>query len=155
MLLLWWINQRVDSRAPATGEAIVADRVRLVALAWGIAAVSAGAVFLLSPQSMIDLWGWQLTPLTARVLGCITVQVGVGALWLSTERRWSAWRLIVQTFFVATALLLLGAVRAWDDFDTGRAMTWLYLGGLLAGDAALALLYRSMSRREEAPAGAT
>lgn len=43
------------------------------------------------------------------------------------------------------------APRAWEDFDTGRAMTCL--GGLLAGDAALALLCRSMSRREETMGG--
>jgi sirohydrochlorin ferrochelatase len=46
------------------------------------------------------------------VIGSFTAQVGVGALLLSTDRRWSAWKLIVQTFFVATGLLLVGAIRA-------------------------------------------
>jgi hypothetical protein len=41
----------------------------------------------------------------------------------------------------------VGAVRAWGDFDTGNVMTYLYVGGLLGGDAALLLLYRSMTRR--------
>jgi hypothetical protein len=74
----------------------------------------------------------------------------VGALLLSLDRRWSAWKLIVQTFFLATALLLVGAIRAWGDFDTGNVMTYLYLGGLVAGDIALLLLYRSMTRQEAA-----
>jgi hypothetical protein len=74
--------------------------------------------------------------------------VGVGALLISLDRRWSAWKLIVETFFVATALLLIGAIRAWDDFDTGNALTYIYLGGLVAGDIALLLLYRSMTREE-------
>jgi hypothetical protein len=80
------------------------------------------------------------------VLASFTVQVGVGALVLARDSRWSAWRLIVQTFFVATALLLLGAVRAFDDFDLGNLMTWLYLGGLIGTDVALALLYGRMER---------
>ena len=146
VLGLWWLNRHTDPGRPAPGEQVVPDRVRLVARVFGAGSLVAAAVFLVSPQTLIDVWGWQLTPLTARILGCFTAQVAVGALWLSFDRRWSAWRLIVQTFFVATALLLVGAVRAWDDFDTGRPMTWLYLGGLIGGDVALALLYRSMSR---------
>jgi hypothetical protein len=145
---LWLRNRRTDSGEPAPGEAVVPDRARIVAGIVGIGALAAGAVFLISPQTMIDIWGWELTPLTARVVGCFTAQAGAGALLLSTDRRWGAWRLIVQTFFVATALLLIGALREWDEFDTDRVMTWLYLGGLVTGDAALALLYRSMSTQE-------
>ena len=78
------------------------------------------------------------------MLASLTVQVGVGALVLSRDPRWSAWRLIVQTFFVATALLLIGAIRAFGDFDTSNPMTWLYLGGLLGTAGALALLHRRM-----------
>ena len=56
----------------------------------------------------------------------------------------------MQTFFVATALLLVGAVRAWDDFDTGNVMTYLYLGGLVGGDIAAGAAVRRMSRQEGA-----
>jgi hypothetical protein len=52
--------------------------------------------------------------------------------------------------------LLVGAIRAWDDFDTtDNVMTYIYIGGLVGNDIALALLYRSMSRQERAvtPAG--
>jgi hypothetical protein len=111
-------------------------------------------VFFLAPEQAIDIWPWKLTPLTSRVLGSFTAQVGVGALLLSLDRRWSAWKLIIQTFFVATALLLVGAIRAWDDFDTDNVMTYLYVGGLVAGDIALLLLYVSMNRRDGAARGA-
>ena len=36
----------------------------------------------------------------------------------------------METYWVATALLLVGAIRAGDDFDSGNAMTYLYVGGL-------------------------
>jgi hypothetical protein len=106
--------------------------------------LAAGLLAFVVPQVAIDVWPWQLTPLTARVLAGLTVQVGVAALILSGDPRWSAWRLIVQTFLVATALLLIGAVRAFGDFDTSNPLTWLYLGGLLGTAGALTLLHQRM-----------
>jgi hypothetical protein len=150
VLGLWWANRRTDSGEPAPGEAIVPERVRLVARAVAAGSFVAAAVFFLAPATAVDIWPWDLTPLTSRVIGSFTAQVGVGALLLSFDRRWGSWKLIVQTFFVATVLLLVGAARAWSDFDTANVVTYLYLGGLVAGDIALLLLYRSMSRQEEA-----
>ena len=154
VLALWWFNRRTDSADPVPGEPIVPAWVRRMAQAGAFAAFAAAGVFFLAPQEAIDIWPWDLTPLTSRVLGAFTAQVGVGALLISLDRRWSAWKLIVQTFFVATALLLVGGIRAWNDFDTDNVMTYLYVGGLVAGDIALLLLYRSMTRQERAPRGA-
>jgi|SRR5215212_4580826 len=151
---LWWANRRTDSREPAPDEPIVPVSARRMARVAGVGALVAAAVFFLSPTTAIDLWPWELTPLTARVIGSFTAQVGVGALLLSTDRRWSAWKLIVQTYFVATALLLVGAARAWDDFDTGDVMTYLYLGGLVLGDVALGALYLKLERDPEVARGA-
>jgi hypothetical protein len=63
-----------------------------------VVALVAAAVSLVSPSTAIDLWPWTLTPLTARVIACFTAQVGIGALLLSRDERWSAWRLLLQTF---------------------------------------------------------
>ncbi len=147
VLGLWLLNRRTD-RHSLDATPAVPRGAQLSARAAGVAALASAAVFLLSPQTVIGVWGWELTPLTARVVGCLVAQVGVGALWLSVEERWSGWKLIVQTFFLATVLLFVGAARAWDDFDKGRPATWLYLGALVASDLALAVLYRSMTRKE-------
>ena len=114
-------------------------------------AFGAAIVFFLFPSTAIDLWPWQLTPLTSRVIGSFTAQVGAGALLLSADPRWGSWRLIVQTFFVAVGLLLVGAVRAWDAFDTGNVLTYLYVGGLAAQALALAVLYRRMEAARPRP----
>jgi hypothetical protein len=137
MFGVWWLNRRTDSGEPVAGEALVPAGVRRAARVFAVAAFVAAAVLFLAPSEAIDVWPWQLTPLTSRVLGAFTAQVAVGALLLSRDRRWSAWALIVQTLFVATALLLIGAIRAWEDFDIGNPMTYLYLGGLVAADGAL------------------
>ncbi len=147
---LWWFNRRTDSGQPAPGEPIVPSWVRLLARAGGVGGLIVAAVFFLAPDTAIDIWPWQLTPLTTRVLASFTAQVSIGALLLSMDGRWSAWKLLLQTFFVATALLLVGAIRAWDDFDTDNVMTYLYVGGLVAADLALIALYASMTRQEKA-----
>ena len=153
MLALWWRNRRTDSGEPAPDEAIVPGWIRRTAQAVAAGALVVAAVFFVVPEKASDVWPWDLTPLTARVLASFTAQVGVGALLLSLDRRWSAWKLIVQTFFVATVLLLVGAARAWRDFDTDNVMTYVYLCGLVGADIALLLLYRSMTRQEKALRG--
>jgi len=145
VMALWWANRRTDSGEPAPGEPLVPARALLAARLFGIGAIGAAVVFFVFPDTAIDLWPWQLTPLTSRVLGSFTAQVGAGALLLSSDPRWGSWRLLVQTFFVAVALLLVGAARAWDDFDTSNPLTYAYVGGLAAQAVALALLYRRMS----------
>jgi hypothetical protein len=143
---LWWRNHQRDPRAPEEGEPLVPATVRLAARAIAIAALAVAAVILISPSVAVDRWGWGLTDLTARVLACFTAQVGTGFLLLSLDARWSSWKVLVQTFLIAVALLLVGAVREWDGFDTSCWLTWAYLAGLAGGAVALLALQRSMQR---------
>lgn len=147
---LWWRNRATDPREPAPGEPLMSRAVLLAARAFAVVALVAATIFFLSPTTAIDVWPWELTPLTARVLASFTAQVGVGALVLSFDHRWSTWRLIVQTFFVATVLLLVGAARGWGDFDKDDFMTYMYIGGLVAADLALLILYVRAERQARA-----
>jgi hypothetical protein len=146
---IWWRNRATDPRTPAADDPCVPSSALLSARAFAVCALAIGSLFFLVPEIAIDIWPWQLTPLTARVLASLTVQVGVGALMLSVDPRWSTWQLIVQTFLVATALLLIGAIRAFGDLDTSNPLTWLYLSGLIGTACALFLLHHRM----EAPIG--
>jgi hypothetical protein len=149
---LWWRNQRTDPRVPEPGEPLVPDNVRLVARVIAIGAVLGAAVMLIAPSVVIDHWGWKHTELTARVLGCFTAQVGTAFIILSFDPRWSSWRVLVQTFLIAVALLLVGAAREWDTFLPDRPLKWGYLAGLACGALALLALYRAMAlQRKAAP----
>ena len=143
---VWWFNRRTDPGVPGPGEAIVPLWVRRIALAVAVCCFASAAVLYLDTGAAIEVWPWTLTPLTSQIIGAFTAQVGIGALLVSLDARWSAWKLIVQTFFVASALLLIGAARAWDDFDTHNVLTYVYVGGLIGSDVALLFLYRSMTR---------
>jgi hypothetical protein len=144
---LWRRNQATDPGTPEPGDPQVPPAARLAARVFAAGALGSGLLFFVVPQVAIDIWPWTLTPLTARVLASFTVQVGVGALMLSRDARWSAWKLLVQTFFVACGLLLVAAARAFGELDDRDPVVWLYLGGLAGTAAALALLYRRMEGR--------
>lgn len=141
---LWWRNRATDSREPLPGDPVMPAAALGVARLVAVLALVTAAVFYIAPSAAMHVWSWKLTPLTARVLASFIAQVGVGALVLSFERRWSGWRLIVQTFFVATALLLVGAARESGDFGPSGVRTALYVGGLVAADVVLLLLYARM-----------
>jgi hypothetical protein len=147
VFVLWWLNRATDPRTPAPGDPRLSRPVLLAARAFAVLALVAAAIFFVSPSTAMHVWPWKLTPLTARVIASFTAQVGVGAMVLSFDHRWSGWRLIVQTFFVATAFLLIGAARRWHEFGADPAKKWLYLCGLVGSDAILLVLYvRSEAR---------
>jgi peptidoglycan/LPS O-acetylase OafA/YrhL len=141
---LWRRNRATDSGRRLRGDPVMSAAVLGAARVCGLLALVTAAVFYISPATAMHVWSWKLTPLTARVVASFIAQVGVGAMVLSFERRWSGWQLIIQTFFVATTLLLVGAARESGDFGPSGLRTALYVGGLVAADAALLVLYARM-----------
>ncbi|HEV7949343.1 MAG TPA: hypothetical protein VGP24_06215, partial [Glaciihabitans sp.] len=78
-----------DASTPGVPQPQVPFVARMVLACIGFVALATGLTLFLIPAAFVDVWAWQLTPLTARVIGCFTAQVAVGALWLSFDRRWS------------------------------------------------------------------
>jgi peptidoglycan/LPS O-acetylase OafA/YrhL len=144
---LWLRNHRTDPRQPEPGEPLVTPAVRRVAQAMSGLLAATALALLLWPSIGVDHGPWMLTPLTTRVLAGFTSQVAFGALMLSLDRRWSSWRLLLQAFLVATALLLVGVIREWEELETARVSAWIFLGGLAALAAAILVLYRTMESR--------
>lgn len=143
---LWWRNREADPGSQP-GDLQVSQGIRNWAAALGGAALVLAAVMLAWPDGAIDEWPWDLTPLTARVLGAYVATIGVLGVVLSRDPRWSSWRVIVQTLVLFIALLLVGSVRAFDDFHED-ATTWVYLGGLVAAGIGLLAFDRRMERRD-------
>jgi hypothetical protein len=109
--------------------------------------VVAGAViFFLWPDLAISIWPWTLSLLTARVLAGWHLLLGVGALVLATDRRWSAWRIPLQSIALWQVLLLLNMLRQETDLGSAGLFNW-YMGYVLVGLLAIGLLYVVMERR--------
>lgn len=136
----WAANQR-RARPAAPGEAVLTRGGRRALAATGALAVVTGAFCLLWPARAIDVWPWALTPLTSRVVGAILL-LGVAALGVLADPRWTATRLLLRVEVVMLSLILVAAVRARDDFDTANPLTWVLLGGFLASLVGAAVLSR-------------
>jgi hypothetical protein len=138
-------NQReYDSGADSSGRigSVAAGAFVLV----GVTSMAMCLFLYLFPARAVAVWPWQLTPLTARMLGAIFALgvAGIGAWW---ERRWSAMRILLQVAGFMLVLILIAAARAHTEFDTSNPLTWLFLVGFVLTTAALVVLYVRMESR--------
>lgn len=130
----WWRNR---AHAPQRIGAIGADDrlppVVRVVLA-GVGATAAVVAFLLFavPTSMVELWPWSLTPLTARVMSALFALPGVVGLAMTLDPRWSAAKPLVQAQLLSIALILVAAMRARHEFDWTSPTPWGFVVGLAA-----------------------
>lgn len=106
----------------------------------------------LAPSAAIDAAPWKLTPLTSRVIAAFLSASGTAALLLSRDPRWSAWQVFVRSGVFASALLLIAALRAWDEFDRSNALAYGFLAATGALIVAGVTLDRAMQARVRADA---
>jgi hypothetical protein len=147
--LAWLRNRATDPRTPEPGEERLGPQLRGLLVGAGAVQLAVALVLLVSPSTMIDHWPWKLTPLTAQVLGGWFALPGVTAVMMGLDGRPSALRITLQSQVIGLALILVGAARAWSDFDTSNALTYVFVGGLgalLAGLVALDLYLRGLAR---------
>ena len=143
--LAWWRNRATDPRTPAMGEPPLPAVVRPVLLTVGAVQSAVALVLLLSPSTMIELWPWQLTPLTAQTLGGWFALPGVTALMMGLDGRWTAIRITLESQLIGLALILVGTMRAWGDVDTSNAIAYLFLAGIAGLFVSLLALVRLAS----------
>jgi len=141
---VWIVNRRFENRT-VDDEVLVPEPMARVIGAIGVLAAAMSAFLFLFPQAAIDVWPWTLTPLTARVMGAIFA-LGLAAVGAFTERRWSAYRLLVQVEMVMLALILVSGVRGAADWDPSNVLTWLFAAGFAGVLAASVVLYLRMER---------
>jgi len=146
--LVWgvWAANRRRGSAPRPGDLLLPPAARLGMGATGALAVAAGTFLYLFPPRATDVWAWNLTPLTSRVLGAVFM-LGIAGLGVTTDARWSAARIMLQVQVFMLSLILIAAARARADFKPSRPMTWIFLGGFLASLASAAVLSVTMEAR--------
>lgn len=145
---LWWRNRRAAGVARHRASTpLLHPGFRRGALTVAAGAIGLGGLMFVTPSAVMGQWPWDLSMLTARVIGCFTIQVGIGALILSQDLRWSTWRLLVQTSTLAIGLQFVGAIRVWDSFRSDSLATLVVIG-LLSPGVGLAYLLTRMARLE-------
>ena len=116
---------------------------------------------LLSPSTMIGIWPWMLTPLTAQTLGGWFALPGITAIVMGLDARPSAVRITLHSQAIGLALILVAAARDWGSFDTSNELSYVFVVGLAAlllGLLALAVYMRRLrapARRAQSESGAS
>lgn len=140
----WLHNRMTDPGTAEPNEVVIPQVIRLFIAIIGVITLAVSLQLFLQPALMIGLWPWMLTPLTARVVGAMFALPGVVGLGIALEQRWSAARIILEAQAFSIVMILIAAVRAWNDFKQSNLSSWLFIGGLSFLLLALAALYVSI-----------
>jgi hypothetical protein len=144
---IWALNRRTDSGEPTGGDPRLPRAVRVLGGGIGVIVTVSAIVLFVAPGFMIDVWPWTVSPLTARILAGWFALFGVVNGVVVLDPRWSAARVLVQSQILGFTLVLIGVVRAWDNFDPSNVLTWGVVGGMTLYLIAILLLYLGMVAR--------
>jgi len=144
---VWALNRRTDSGGLTAGEVSLPRAVRVLGGGLGLAVTVSAVALFVAPGLLIDVWPWAVSPLTARILAGWFALFGVVNGVVVLDPRWSAARILVQSQLLGFALVLVGVVRAWDNFDQSNLLTWGVVGGMALYLSAVLALYVGMERR--------
>lgn len=123
---LWMYNRRTDTNEPEESDVTVTDAARQITRLIGILVLVLVTICYLVPSLIIPIWPWELTPLTARVLcGWLSV-IGTSAIMISFDPRWTSWRAILESIFIAYSLIFVAAFMNPADFKTSL-VNWFTL----------------------------
>src|SRR5947209_19865785 len=147
VFLLWLRNRSTDPGPQTSSDRRVPRLVRLVIGIVGGLTLFTSIVLFLQPGFMISAWPWQLTPLTARVMGALFALTGVGELTISLDVRWSATRIALQSQMIGIVAIGLAIVFSWNNFNQAQPLTWIFLASILFLLIASPLLYIWMEIR--------
>lgn len=140
------LNRSADPGVPEDHDRRVPQPVRLVLGVAGIVALVAGLVLFAVPSVGIELWAWELTPLTARVVGAVLTLPGAVDVWLLVDDRWSSFRWMFQSQLASLALINAAWIVERDELLWDRPLAWLFAGGVAAALVVYAGLYAWLER---------
>jgi hypothetical protein len=145
---IWYFNKRTDSGQPEESDVMVPSKWTLILRILGIGVLIFVAAGLLSPAFYIRIWPWTLTPLTARIMAGWIALLGVGALTMASDLRWSSWRVPLESIVIWHVLVFVAVVMNAAEFTQG-ILNWytLSIGTMLVIIFALYALMESRRRR--------
>ena len=130
-LPLLYLARRRAARVPLADTPMSA-RTRLLLGCVGGAVVLLAVLAFALPQTMIAVWPWTLTPLTARIVA--TVMALFGSLWVSVALSGgrTAARIPLEAHALGLAFLLIAALRGSGDIEWTNPLAAVLVGGVAA-----------------------
>ncbi len=128
--LIWLRNRRTDSGNPDPIDVIVPWRVRLPVRILGVFLLVIVMAGFVAPQVLITVWPWKLTALTARVVAGWGALLGFANMYISWDKRWSSWKVGVESIALWHSLFLVRAASFRHDFADGNLVNWYTLSAV-------------------------
>lgn len=147
VLIAIFLNLREDDGRPEGDDVAIPTPWRYVLALVGAAASVTGLVLFLVPSLLIDAWAWEVTPLTARVVGAVLTLPGMVNVWMLWDDRWSAFRRVFQAQLVSLACILLAIAVRSGDLEWTRPSAWMFVVGIVVSAIVYVVFYVSLERR--------
>ncbi len=138
---LWWRQRPRDAGTLEAQDLRFSEPVRRLLRVLGVAGLLLCLIVFLWPSPLIDLAPWRLTELVARVFAGWGVLVFAALVAVAADGRWSATRLLLQSFMVAQVLVLLAVPRIWQELDHAKVSAQLFVPLLVVALVASVAIY--------------
>jgi hypothetical protein len=152
----WLLGRRESSIVPDTIDYLIPRVLRIVLITLGAIALVAGLGLFVFAESLTTLWAWDLTPLTARIVGAILTLPGMVNLGMLVDARWSSFRILFQAQLVSLVFILATIAIANSDLRFDRPSAPALVIGLIGSFVGYLLFYlwceRSTKRMASIPA---
>jgi len=149
---LWALNRRTDPGLPEARDAPVPVPVGRALAGVGALQLAVALAMFADPSLFVGRWPWALTPLTTRTLAAFIAFPAVILLGFAVDRRWSSFRIPMETVTLGLCLIGLAALRERGDFIRSDATTAVFATLLVGAVAGLVVLQLAMGRRMSGPA---
>lgn len=140
-------NRRADDSTPEGRDVTIPWPARILLAAIGILSLVCGLVMFVAPNLAIDVWAWEVTPLTARVVGAVLTLPGMVNLWLLRDGRWSSFRWMFQAQLISLVFITAALLFAWNQMEWSRPSAPLFVCGIVASFVVYAVFYAYNERQ--------
>lgn len=141
------VQRGQDDGEPEDDDATIPAPWRYVLALVGAAATVTGLVLFVTPALLIETWAWEVSPLTARIVGAVLTLPGMVNVWMLWDARWSAFRRVFQAQLVSLACILLAIAVRFGDLAWERPSAGMFVAGIVVSAAVYATFYLSLERR--------
>lgn len=150
---LWARNRRHDPATLQPGDRVIPGAVRAAMVVAGAAQLVVVGIMFLAPATIAPHAPWSLTPLATRSLSAFAVFPSIVYLAFAAEKRWSALQILVDVAVAGTALIVVAAVLAHEEFDGGAVTVWGWRIVVVVSLVLLIALRVAMARPVAEPQG--